>query len=192
MNVLTYPGSRLTRSNASLMSGAATISIPSALGTRSSGTSDERVVPQPETLELRLFNALAGAKIWTAQVARHLDRAARDRYFHQLDVLHDPDEWFGTDKPVSLESYKGFIRFMLMLGGNSKPALALSPRGTLLAVWRAQDARLTIEFLTSARVRWLVAQPVGEEVERTAGDAGLDRLLALLKPYSPEKWFGST
>ena len=120
----------------------------------------------------------------------HLDRAARDRYFNQLDVLHDASEWFGDDKPMSLESYKGFIRFMLMLGGQSKPALALSPRGTLLAVWNTQNARLTIEFITGNRVRWLVGQLEGNEMERTAGDAGLERLLTLLAPYGPEKWFG--
>src|ERR1700730_14825270 len=60
---------------------------PASLQLEHSARADEN------TLQERLFDALAGAKVLTAQVAMHLDRQWRDKLFRQLDSLHDPDEW---------------------------------------------------------------------------------------------------
>ncbi len=145
------------------------------------------VSPQP--LAERVFKALADAKIWTSSVAMHMDRAARDRYFRQLDLLHDCDEWFGDEQPIVLESYKSFVRFMLTINGNSKPSLALASKGHLLAVWETNGDRLTVEFASDDRVEWVVSWRINGRTERAAGTTSRDRLNANLAPYNPNGWF---
>ncbi len=139
-----------------------------------------------QSLDEILFQALANAKIWTSQVAMRLDNEARNRYFRQLDRLHDINEWFERDKPVELESYKGFIRFMLIVRGNSKPAMALSSKGQLVAVWETGARKLVVEFLDSDRLQWLVNCGVDD---RTAGKADLENIVERLEPYNPRLWF---
>lgn len=142
-----------------------------------------------QPLEVKLFEALSAAKVWTSKVAMHLDRDARDRYFRQLDRLHDIDEWFGADSPLQLASYKGFIRFMLIIGGCSKPSIGLGPTGLLAAVWEVAGARLSIEFHSANAAAWIVSHEVNGHIERVAGSTVLDRLLTNLQPYDPKKWF---
>lgn len=141
----------------------------------------------PSSLAERVFQALADAKIWTSRVTTRLDLAARDRYFRQLDLLHDCDEWFGDDTPLLLESYKSFIRFMMAEGEKSKPSLALSPDGHLLAVWEVAGDRLTIEFKENDRLQWVVSCADGD---RTAGMTSLKLIKSRLAPYRREDWFG--
>ncbi len=141
----------------------------------------------PSSLAERVFHALADAKIWTSRVAMRLDLVARDRYFRQLDLLHDCDEWFGDDQPLRLESYKSFVRFMMTEGGQSKPSLALNPDGHLLAVWEVACNRLTIEFKGDDRLQWIVSCANGD---RTAGMTSLALIKSHLIPYNPEAWFG--
>jgi len=137
-----------------------------------------------------VFNALAAAKVWTSNIAMHLDREARDRYFRQIDLLHDDEEWVDGDQPLQLESYKGFVRFMLMVRGKAKPALALSSKGQLIAVWRLDADRLTIEFSSGNAAEWVVSHRIEERTERAAGSTTLSRLLANLEPYRAKEWFG--
>lgn len=141
------------------------------------------------SIEERSFDALVAAKVWTSKVAMHLSLDARDRYFRQLDRLHDADEWV-EGNPVGLESYKGFIRFMLLAGRSSKPALGLSPTGCLVAVWMTKASRLTLEFLDKDHAEWLVRLEDGAEVERAAGKTTVTRLPAVLAPFKAEEWFG--
>jgi hypothetical protein len=140
----------------------------------------------PKSLAERVFHALADAKIWTSRVAMRLDLVARDRYFRQLDLLHDCDEWFGDDQPLRLDSYKSFVRFMMTEGGQSKPSLALNPDGHLLAVWEAFGNRLTIEFNKNDCLQWIVSCIDGD---RTAGLTSLAKIKSHLAPYDPESWF---
>lgn len=119
----------------------------------------------------------------------HLNRKARDRYFKQLDLLHDCDEWFGDEQPLVLESYKGFIRFMLSIDGDTKPSLALFPRGFLLAIWVEGKNRLTVEFLDANRVSWVLSRHDGNTTEHGAGDNSWSRLPDVIAPYKPSVWF---
>lgn len=143
----------------------------------------------PPSLQERVFKALADAKVWTAQVAMHMNLATRDRYFRQLDLLHDCDEWFGADLPLNLESYKTFIRFMLTVDGSSKPSLALSASGNLLGIWLAGRDRLTIEFRPGDSVEWVISRQEGDATERAAGTTSSARLMANIQGFKPETWF---
>lgn len=150
----------------------------------------ESTVAAPPSLGERVFQALSDAKIWTSRLAMYLEKSARDRYFRQLDLLHDCEQWISEDSPVLLSSYQAFIRFMLLIGGQSKPSLALAPNGNLLAIWDSEGSRLTIEFLPSDRCEWVVSRQDGQLVERVAGNTRLGRIQANLQPYTPEIWFG--
>lgn len=141
----------------------------------------------PQSLAERVFVALADAKIWTSRMMTRLDLAARDRYYRQLDLLHDCDEWFGDDQPLLLESYKSFVRFMIAEGRQSKPSLAMNPDGHLLAVWEVNGNRLTIEFKSGDRLQWVVSCADGD---RTAGMTTLEAIMSRLAPYQPDAWFG--
>jgi hypothetical protein len=153
--------------------------------------SDDREQVTGNTLAESIFESLANAKIWTSKVAMHMDMANRDRFFRQLDRLHDAEEWMEGDQPVQLETYKNFIRFMLSDGRDSKPSLALSADGVLTAIWVAGTDRLTVEFQRHNRVSWVVSNTIGPNVERAAGITSTDRLLTNLAPYEPRKWLAT-
>lgn len=155
-----------------------------------SSTRSGQATPSGPGLQKSVFQALAAAKIWTSRVAMHMDRVSRDRYFRQLDLLHDCEEWFEGEQPLTLESYKGFIRFMLLIGGRSKPSLALSPKGRLLAVWQSGSDRLTIEFTSGDSAEWVVSHRIKDRTERAAGSTSITRLVANLAPYGSDAWFG--
>ncbi|MFC3429951.1 hypothetical protein [Sphingobium fuliginis] len=140
------------------------------------------------SLEARVFEALAAAKIWTSRVAMHLNDDARRRYFKQLDRLHDTDEWAGEEFPVALDSYKGFIRFMLLTKSDSKPGLALSAKGNLVAVWQSGEDRLTIEFHPEGSADWLVSRKLEGLWERAAGNSTIARIPEVIAPYNPKVW----
>lgn len=143
----------------------------------------------PETLAEKLFEATALAKVWTSHVAMRLDRETRERYFRQLDRLHDIDEWSGDGKPLDIASYKTFVRAVLSLKLNEFPGLALMGSGNLLGTWSSGASRLSIEFQANDLVRWVVAEPGEGRTDRIAGDTGLSRLKEELMLRGAEKWF---
>ena len=144
------------------------------------------------SLEERLFEATAQAKIWTSRVAMHLDRQARDRFFRQIDNLHDPDEWHRDDSPLNICSYQGFIRAVLLLNIAKSPALALMPNGNLLAIWEDEAGKVTIEFLASDRVRWFAKFIADGQPDSGTGLSGLLRIRDVLAPYGGQRWFNGS
>ncbi|WP_426263010.1 hypothetical protein [Sphingomonas sp. PWP1-2] len=136
-----------------------------------------------------LFAATASVKVWTSRVAMHLDRETRDRLFRQIDALHEADEWADSDAPVSIESYKCFVRAVVYHKVNSRPALALMPNGNLLAMWQDNADKLTVEFLPASRTRWLVQNATPNGPERATGTSPIERLREVLQPYNADRWF---
>lgn len=141
------------------------------------------------TVEEKLFTATAAAKIWTSRLSMHLERSTKERLFAQIDVLHDSDEWSDGDVPVALESYKTLLQAIIYHKINSKPSIALSPQGNILARWRYGSDHLTVEFLPANKIRWFVQVNVGEEPEKVSGIGPLERLRAVLQPYKADRWF---
>jgi hypothetical protein len=147
--------------------------------------------PTPQTaLGEQLYDALARVKVLTSTVAMHLDRAWRFKLFRQLDALHDLAEWEPGDAPVQQSSFAAFLRTMIALQPKRRPGLGLSSSGNLIAAWTEGRDRLTLEFLPTGNVRWLLSYYDDEQVERAAGEAPVRRLTAVLAPYTPAHWFG--
>lgn len=142
----------------------------------------------PSTAE-QLFDATAGAKIWTSQVAMRLNRAVRDRLFRQLDNLHNDDDWLEGDVPVSLDSFKSLVRGILMDVIGGKPGLSLTPQGNLIALWTDGGDKLAIEFQPGDTVRYLWSQRIEDDFERASGTTSLRRLPVVLSPLNAERLF---
>lgn len=142
-------------------------------------------------LELRVFNALADAKVLTSHVAMHLQGEFHDKLFRQLDSLHDTAEWEDGDEPINQSSFQTFLKAILTIRPARRPGLGLSHTGNLIAAWTAARDRLTIEFLPNDRVSWVLARYRAEadEPARFAGQTNVSELIEGLAPHRPEHWF---
>jgi hypothetical protein len=146
-------------------------------------------VPSKKTIEERLFDATASVKILTAQVAMHMDKKWRDRLFSQVDSLHDLDDWDTDDKPIKKSSFATFLKAILQIKPQRQPGLGLSYEGYLIAAWTIGQDRLTTEFLTNDRVRWVLNCNLDGEAESASGETPVSRLYECLIPYHPDHWF---
>ncbi|MFM1975439.1 MAG: hypothetical protein RL145_285, partial [Pseudomonadota bacterium] len=141
------------------------------------------------SLQFDLFEATRVAKTWTASVASRLDDSTRLWLFRQLNRLHDADEWLDGDRPVDLDSYKSFVRALIVGYIGGRPAIALGNRGEIIAIWQDNQDRLIVDFYADGKVRFLVNQLADEQRERVAGNTITARLKQVLNPYRHERWF---
>lgn len=143
-----------------------------------------------KSINEQLFDATSSIKILTSQVAMHLDTKFREKLFSQIDYLHEFDDWDPDDKPIQKASFVTFLRTILYIKPNRYPGLGLSYTGNLIAAWTMGKDRLTIEFLPNDQVKWVLAKHYDNgEVERSASQSSVLRMLKCLAPYNPEAWF---
>jgi hypothetical protein len=142
------------------------------------------------SLEEKLFDATAGVKVLTSQVAMYLDSQWRSKLFTQIDFLHDIDEWEQGDEPLQRESFATFLKAICELKPKKRPGLGLTSSGQLIAAWTAGSSRLTIEFLVNSRVKWVISRQIDNEIEHYVGDTTVNRLAGGLGPHRTEEWFG--
>ncbi len=141
------------------------------------------------SIEERLFDAVAAAKMLTAQVAMHLKREWRSKLFKQIDSLHDLAEWESDDIPLGQSSFATFLKAIIQINPQRPPGLGLSHEGNLIAAWTVAQDRLTIEFFRNDRLSWVLTRYSDGEPERAAGQTAVSRLLECLMPYQPNNWF---
>ena len=141
--------------------------------------------PLPE----KLYDALARVKLLTAQVAMHLDAEWRSRIFEQLDDLLDAEDWHEDDDPIKASSFQTFLRMIIFHNPSRRPGFGVSNRGYLIAAWTSGSDRLKIECRPNDTVRWVLSCEVDGEIERASADTPVRRLMEVLAPYSPPRWF---
>ena len=141
--------------------------------------------PLPE----RLYDALARVKLLTAQVSMHLDTEWRSRIFEQLDDLLDAEDWHEDDDPIKASSFQTFLRMIIFHNPARRPGFGVSNRGYLITAWTSGLDRLTTEFLPNDKIRWVLSCEVDGETERASGETPVRRLMEVLAPYSPPRWF---
>jgi hypothetical protein len=150
------------------------------------------IIQIPElSKEIRLFNTIATLKIAVANVSMHLDAEWRARLFSQIDMLLDPEDWDESYKLADAESFTTFLRMVLLFGALPRLGLGIDEDGHILAGWRNEIGLLSLTFLRGDRVRWSIVRREKGETESAAGETTLDRLLMVLKPYDPERWYGN-
>lgn len=142
-------------------------------------------------VERALFESRAFSKVWTAQVAMHLNGDWREKFFWQIDNLLDEENWEEGDLPMTQESFKTLLRMMTLQRGMKRPGLGLTSEGNAIATWTNGDRRLTVECYPGDQVRWVLSVREDGQPESAAGKTSLPRLLKVLAPYSPELWFFS-
>jgi hypothetical protein len=145
--------------------------------------------PTAQSLEEKLYDALASFKIRTATVAMYLDRERRSKLFRQLDGLLAVEDWEVTDPAPSIDSFATFLRLLTLLKPARLPGLGASGDGNLIAAWTVGDDRLTAECMPRDIVRWHLSASINRERERSAGTTPLRRLSEVLRPYDPGRWF---
>lgn len=142
------------------------------------------------SLNEKLFEASSTAKILTSQVAMHLDNSFREKLFSQIDLLLDIQDWDPEDKPLQKASFYTFLRTIIFIKPNVFPSLGLSFSGNILAGWINGKNRLSIEFFSDDKVKWILTRSYEDnQTERSSSESSVQRLLNCLSPYEPEVWF---
>ena len=146
-----------------------------------------------KTLEEKLFDARADVKILISQVSMYLDDNVRGKLFDEIDILHDADEWEDGDEPVSLESFKTFLRWYYLNKPNNLPSFGLSVAGNFIASWMDGDTKnsLVLEFLKNDRIKWFVTKYYGDEIDSSVGTSQLVRVHEILLAYDANNIFFS-
>lgn len=142
-----------------------------------------------KSLKEKLFDSLVSVKTMTSQIAMHLDKDWRTRLFTQLDDLLDIDDWHEDDEPVKETSFGTFLRMIIHQDPKRRPGFGVSHKGFLIAAWTSGKDKLTLEYLPSDMIRWVLSCEIEGECERAAGETPVWRLPEVLKAYRPERWF---
>jgi hypothetical protein len=125
----------------------------------------EATAPQAvaSTLELRLFDARANAKLVAARLSMHLPGDWRLKVHKRLDELLDVADWDVDDSLLDPNSMQSFLRFVIYAEVTTVPAIGMSPTGNLVAVWRHPNQRATIEFQPGDRCLALLTETADDE-----------------------------
>ena len=145
--------------------------------------------PKNISLEEKLFDACAQAKVLASAVSMHLKSEIREKLFRQIDLLHDADEWDPKDEPINSMSFTTFLTALLILKPDRGPGLGLTHTGNVIAAWINGKDRLTIEFTPNTAVNWVITRYFDDDQEIVSGHSSVNRLLDNLKPYHTENWF---
>jgi len=174
----------INKAYAQALSVSQQLASPGAIVQRSLG-----VPAQPISLEEQLYNSRAAFKIRTATIAMHLSTNWRTRLFNQVDSLLSLEDWERADAPISEASFATLLRMVLLVQAKRRPGLGATSDGHVIAMWTVGSDRLTIECLPADEIRWVVVCGIDGDRESAAGQTVLARLLDVLKPYAPERWF---
>lgn len=114
-------------------------------------------------LEARLFDARASAKLVAASLAMHLPGEWRSKVNKQVDELLSLEDWDSTEALLQPTSMQTFLRFVIFANVRTVPSLGMSPAGFVLAAWRRDTRRLTIEFMPGDRCRLAISHFNGDD-----------------------------
>lgn len=170
--------------------GTRTVSQPLRVE-NSTASSTSLATPKAQmSIEERLFDAKAEAKMFTSRVAMRIQEIWKKQLYRQLDSVLDVEEWTDGDEPLAIGSYQTFLRLMFVIRPTVRPGLGLTSEGQLMATWQAGEARLTIYCFAGDALRYVLSHIVDHKRETHAGDASIERILAVIAPFQPEQWFG--
>ena len=111
---------------------------------------------------------------------------------HRLTSLLNPENWEISDTLPNAISFTKLLQFLSDFEHLREPRIALARNGNFVLSWRAaQDQLVTLEFLPSDVVRWLVfaPPPAGSTVkQRATGQSSRTTILDHISPYGVLNW----
>ena len=119
--------------------------------------------PGMDPVEARLFDARALAKTIAAGLSMHLPTDWRSKVHRQIDELLEATEWDKDSGILNPRTMQTFLRFVIFADIKAVPALGLSPAGNIVAAWRRDTRRLTIEFLAGDMCRLAISHFTGDD-----------------------------
>lgn len=119
--------------------------------------------PGTDQLVGQLFDTRALAKQIAASLSMHLSDEWRGKVYRQIDELLDATEWEVGSGLLDPRSMRTFLRFVIFAGVKAVPSLGLSPAGNIVAAWRRDTRRLTMEFLPMDRCRVAISHFSGDD-----------------------------
>jgi len=119
--------------------------------------------PEANPVAAKLFDARANAKMIAAQVSMHLTPDWRTKIYRQVDRLLDAEQWEEGDGLLDASSMKTFLRFVIYANVSTVPSLGMAATGQVIAGWRADTRRLTIQFQANDLCRLAISHFVGDD-----------------------------
>lgn len=145
--------------------------------TRSEGTPRERRL---EEIQLVI-----------SSISMHLPKGFAVGLNGQFANMMAEDTWEDDDALPSILSLKAFLLTLISTHATQRPGIGTNGRGSITAVWRNGENRLTIDCLPSGNTRWVLTRVnANGVVERAAAECQPHRLSEVLNAYGPEVWFG--
>lgn len=112
----------------------------------------------------------------------------------RLIDLRFADDLEEGDKPLSLESARGFVKLMCNFQKLGEPMIGIFPRGTLAVEWRiADDKHLLVQPLDGERATFAFIGPADSESGsryRLNGRGTIAKVIDTLQRESVERWAG--
>lgn len=152
-------------------------------------TITDRKVTNVASLEEKLYNSRANAKMVAAKASMYMKPEWRASLYRQLDSLLDVEEWESEDEPLGEDSFATFLSLMLVLRPNVRPGFGLTLEGDLIATWQNGDSRLTIECKPGKKARWVLTTFDEDVPLKAAGENTVGKMMEVLAPYRPSTWF---
>lgn len=119
--------------------------------------------PDTDPIAARLFDARSKSKTVAAAVSMHLPAEWRTKVYRQIDELLHAEEWDADAAVLDPRTMRTFLRFVIFAGIKAVPSLGLAPAGNIVAAWRRDTRRLTIEFLPDDLCRLAISHVKGDD-----------------------------
>ncbi|MBL4590263.1 MAG: hypothetical protein JKY11_09335 [Alphaproteobacteria bacterium] len=144
-----------------------------------------------QTLDEVIFDARANVKVLFSEISMYFPTELKEKLFHQIDLLHDTDDWEDGDNPVQISSFKTFLRWFYLDQPSQLPNFGMSNGGLLIATWLSNHNkdRLILEFRSDDHIKWFATKHYDDEQDMSSGITSASRLIHHLASYKASDWF---
>lgn len=112
-----------------------------------------------DSLEMALFESLARASTWVAQLSMHLPDDWRNNILLQLQRLLNKNDWDDDSNLLNPESVRSFLRFIIYGNVVRSPQLGINNKRQLTATWIWPDRRIFMDFSSIDACRGVFSAP---------------------------------
>lgn len=108
----------------------------------------------------------------------------------QFANMLDAEEWDPRDQCIDIGAVSCFLVLLITTHAEKRPGIGTDGKGGVAAFWHSGGDRLTVTCLPSGDVTWVMSHAVADgSKERVAGICRANRLMEILAPFDPGRWF---